>query len=80
MFTKLKISAAAVLISLIAMQLTAAAQDYEKGSRALIAGDYATALKEFKPLAEQGDTVTQTSLGFMYRNGKGVPQDYAKAV
>ena len=31
------------------------AQDFDAGSRAYEAGDYATALKEWTPLAEQGD-------------------------
>lgn len=37
--------------------------------------DYATAFKEFKPLAEKGDAVAQQKLGSMYRDGIGVPQD-----
>ena len=44
------------------------------------AGDYDTALSILRPLAEQGDVVAQGSLGFMYDNGRGVPQDYAEAV
>ena len=35
--------------------------------------------EQFKA-AEQGDAEAQTSLGLMYDNGKGVPQDYAEAV
>ena len=42
-------------------------------------GDYATALKEFRPLAEQGNTVAQNNLGLMYEKGQGVPQDYQEA-
>ena len=30
--------------------------------------------------AEQGDAAAQASLGFMYRNGEGVPQDYGEAL
>ena len=43
-------------------------------------GDYATALKEFRPLAAQGDADAQTKLGFIYHIGLGVQKDYAKAV
>ncbi len=43
-------------------------------------GDYATALRELRPLAEQGDAGAQNQLGIMYSNGKSVPQDYAKAL
>ena len=43
-------------------------------------GDYATAFREFRPLAERGNAIAQFNLGFMYYNGEGVPQDYAKAL
>ena len=43
-------------------------------------GDYATVVRELRPLAEQGDANAQYKLGFMYDKGLGVPQDYAKAV
>jgi TPR repeat protein len=78
--TKLKLIAAAVLISLAGMPFTAAAQDYDKGLAAAHSGDYATALKEFKPLAEQGDANAQYDLGVMYAKGMGVPQDFSKAL
>ncbi len=39
-----------------------------------------TALREWRPLAEQGNAKAQYNLGVMYDNGQGVPQDYAKAV
>jgi len=42
-------------------------------------GDYATALKEWRPLAEQGDAEAQCNLGYMYKCGQGVPQDDAEA-
>ncbi len=39
-----------------------------------------TALREWRPLAEQGDAKAQYNLGFMYRKGQGMPQDYAKSL
>tara|TARA_R110000824_G_scaffold375227_1_gene565948 strand:- start:795 stop:1439 length:645 start_codon:yes stop_codon:yes gene_type:complete len=54
--------------------------DFEKGLVAALSGDYATALKEWTPLAEQGDTFVQYDLGVMYERGVGVPQDYKTAV
>ena len=42
--------------------------------------DYATALRLFHPLADQNNASAQNNLGFMYDNGRGVPQDYAEAV
>ena len=57
-----------------------AAQDFSKGYAAYQAGDYATAIQEWTPLAEAGNAVTQFMLGIMYKNGLGVLQDYAEAV
>jgi TPR repeat protein len=54
--------------------------DFQKGVTAYASGDYATALREWKPFAEQGDADAQYNLGQMYFQGKGVPQDYKTAV
>ena len=54
--------------------------DFQKGLTAAQSGDFATALREFTPLAEQGDALAQSNLGLMYDNGIGVPQDYKTAV
>jgi hypothetical protein len=55
-------------------------QYFQKGVAAYNSGDYATALRELRPLAEQGDAGAQYILGFMYDAGKGVAQDLAEAV
>mgnify|MGYP006156604439 CR=1 FL=1 len=68
------------LALLMTLSLPVSAQDFQKGSAAYEDGDYATALKEWKPLAEAGDAAAQYNLALMYRNGKGVPQDYAEAI
>ena len=54
--------------------------DFQKGWNAYESGDYATALREFRPLGEQGDARAQFNLGFMYEDGRGVPKDYKTAV
>ena len=54
--------------------------DFQKGLTAAFNGDYATALREWKPLAEQGNADAQYNLGFMYDKGRGVQQDYKTAV
>ena len=54
--------------------------DYQNGLTAYGSGDYATALREWTPLAEQGDASAQYKLGWMYDNGIGVSQDYKTAV
>ncbi len=48
--------------------------DFQKGVAAAERGDFATALREWTPLAEQGDTIAQYNLGVIYEKGKGVPQ------
>ena len=53
--------------------------DLQKGLDAVNRGDFATALREWRPLAEQGDASAQNNLGFMYVYGKGVLQDYVRA-
>ena len=70
----------AAVISVVMLATSAFAQDFQKGWDAYDAGDYATALQEWRPLAEQGDADVQTLVGAMYSNGKGVPQDYTEAV
>ncbi len=40
---------------------------------------YATALREWRPLAEEGDLDAQFYLGEMYLRGKGVDRDFKKA-
>ena len=55
------------------------AQDFAKGLAAHEAGDYEAALEEWEPLAEAGKASAQFNLALMYRNGRGVDQDYTKA-
>ncbi len=54
--------------------------DFNAGVAAYKRGDYAAALRQWRPLAEQGHAKAQYSLGNMYRDGLGVTQDYAEAV
>ena len=42
-------------------------------------GDYTTALSLARPAAQHGDQVALYILGLLYRNGQGVPRDYAEA-
>jgi len=54
--------------------------NFDDGMAAYERGDYATALKEFRSLAEQGHVAAQFSLGVMYDHGFGVPENDVKAV
>lgn len=51
-----------------------------KGVVAYQVRDYATAFKEWRPLAEQGNPAARYNVGLLYLGGQGVPQDYANAV
>jgi TPR repeat protein len=58
---------------------TPAWADFQAGVDAYDHGDYATALREWRPLAELGIAPAQLNLGLLYANGQGVPQDYVQA-
>ncbi len=72
----------AALCAGIVLGLTACTDeaDFKAGVAAYNRGDYATALREWRPLAKQGYAEAQSNLGVMYDIGHGVPQDYAEAV
>ena len=67
-----------ILAFLMTLSSPVAAQDFAKGVTALTTGpvDFATALKELKPLAEDGHHPSQWFLGLMYNKGYGVLSDY----
>lgn len=70
----------AVGLCILATTSGVEAQDVRLGRSAYASGNYSVALENLKPLAEQGDSSAQTYLGWMYRNGEGVPQDYAESI
>jgi len=67
------------LILSIALSPLSWGADFQRGLTAAQNGDFATALREWMPLAEQGDVLAQYNLGLLYDMGKGVPQDYKAA-
>ena len=73
---------AATLAVVVALLFSAGSAwaDWDDIGAAYERGDYATALEELRPLAEQGDARAQTLIGLMYREGSGVPQNDAEAV
>jgi uncharacterized protein len=68
----------AVVLSIVCLAVPVWA-DFQAGMDANNRGDYATALREWRPLAEQGDARAQYNLGVLYRKGRGVPQDDVQA-
>ena len=53
--------------------------DFEVGVDAWFRGKYETAIKEFRPLAEQGHAQAQFLLGIMSSQGRGVLKDSVQA-
>jgi hypothetical protein len=72
-------AAPAVLVVALAAA-PAASQDFYKGMEAYKQADYATALREWEPLAVRGDRVAQYNLGVIYESGLGVPADKSRAL
>lgn len=68
----------AVILSMLVFPFQALA-GYDEGLAAARAGDLATALAEWKPLANNGHPEAQYSLGIMYENGEGVAKDPVEA-
>ncbi len=71
--------ATGMLAMVVVFVAVPACTDFDPGMEAYERGDYATALKEWRPLAEQGDAAAQYNLGRMYHEGEGVPQDDVQA-
>lgn len=71
------VSGALICVALFADP--AAADPLRDGARAFAARDYVRAAQIFTDLAPQGNPMAQTYLGYMYANGKGVPQDFVVA-
>ena len=73
-----------LIAAALAMFLVLAAGEvragFDEGIAAYKRWDYATALREFRVPAEQGDAEARYNLGVMYDNGQGVPQDYAETM
>ncbi len=59
----------------LALTVQAACAGFDEAAAAFAAGDYAKALQESRPLAEQGDPRGQYAMGVLYENGFGVTKD-----
>ena len=73
-------TAAVILIISLFMSVPVIAGELNDGIASYDRGDYETAYRLIKPLAEQGSSKAQNNLGIMYDKGQGVPQDYTEAV
>jgi len=68
-----------LIISLLVSGL-AIAGPLEDARKAYDRGDYETAYRLYKSMAERGSPVAQSNLGLMYYNSRGVAQDYAESM
>jgi len=73
----LRTLALAVLLMVAALPASAG---FKEGVAAYKRGDYRTALRDWRPLAEQGHAKAQAWLGFMYLTGQGVTKNYREAI
>ena len=74
-----KLLALITVAAILSLAQVVSAGPFEDGVTAYDRGDYATALKLWRPLAEQGNAGAQNALGVMYQYGRGVAQDYKEA-
>lgn len=70
----------AVLLLLLIIGIAPMFADFQAGKRAFEKGDFATALSEWLPLAEKGDTESQRRVGELYEKGQGVVSSKALAL
>jgi hypothetical protein len=70
----------AVSAVVVALAAFPAAADFEAGYQAYQREDFTAALREWLPLAQQGDSDAQTSVGLLLFLGEGVPRDPTEAV
>src|SRR5262245_12301504 len=80
MLQNLRHGAIAALAGLIGFAGGALAEPMEDGQAAYNRGDFQEALKQWRPLADQGVARAQNNLGVLYENGKGVPADINQAM
>lgn len=72
--------ALAAIILVLSFAAPVAAGPFEDAIAAHSRGDYATAMRGLRQLADQGDDNAQYNLGIMYFEGHGVPKNDAEAV
>src|SRR5262249_31618240 len=65
---------------MVSLAASVEAGPFEDGTAAYGKGDYTTALRLLRPLAEQGLAKAQIVVGVMYARGQGVAQNYTEAM
>ena len=67
------------IVAVVLLGCVAHGEDLQQGVAAAKKGDWKTALKKWRPLAEQGIVAAQVALGLSYY-GKGFPRDWRQAL
>lgn len=67
------------MLCLFTVISTAATAGFDEGLTAYNNKEYAAAIKEWQPLAEQGNASAQFNLGLMYHEGRGIEKDGKQA-
>lgn len=77
----MRLPAALLLLAALGLPAAALAQDgaVKAGVEAYDRGDYAGAMRAWRPVAERGDADAQYNLGQIYKLGRGVPVDMVEA-
>ena len=65
----------AAALAAAAFSASPALADVRAGVDAWQRGDFATAVKEWRPLADKGDADAQFNMGQAYKLGRGVPSE-----
>ena len=68
------------VLALMMSGSSAAFADYFEGRQAYLRKNYEEAVKNWRPLAVEGDRKSQSMLGYLYKKGYGVPQDINEAI
>ena len=68
-----------LLVLFVCAATPVSAGPLDDASAAYRKGDYATAVRLWRPLAEQGNAHAQYNLGAMYASARGVPLDLVQA-
>jgi TPR repeat protein len=69
-----------LLYSSLALTVQPAQAGFDEAAAAFAAGNYAKALQEIHPLAQEGDPRGQYGMGVLYENGYGVAKDLKLAM
>ncbi len=69
-----------LFLGLVLLSAPGLAGPFEDAAAAYKRGDYESAMRLYRPLADQGDARAQNSLGRMYLRGQGASRDYREAM